>query len=109
MSLRSLLRQTVAIANPSGATGQHGDRAFSAPVSYPARFQQTTKTMINLKGEREPIDGIVFVGPDAAVQIGAKLTYSSAVYRVMKREVVIGRRGETHHYELQVQTWSFGS
>jgi hypothetical protein len=109
MSLNSMLRQSITIENPTGKTGKHGDRSFSPAVTVRSRFQQVTKTMVNLKGEREPIDGIVFVGPDATANIGAKVTYLGNQYRIMKREVVPGRNGKTHHLELQVQTWSFGA
>jgi hypothetical protein len=109
MSITRLLKQTVTIENPNGTVSKRGEPSFSAPATYYARFQPSTKTIMNAKGEREPLDGLVFVAPDATVSIGAKLTYAGAAYRVVRRDVIPGRKGNTHHFELGVQSWSFGA
>jgi hypothetical protein len=109
MAITGLLNQTVSIENEGSVVGKHGETSFGAATSYQARFQRTNKTIMNSKGELEPISGIVFLPADATVSIGAKLTYGSDIYRVITLETVPGANGVTHHLEAMVQSWSFGS
>lgn len=106
MSFASMLNQTVYI-EPAGALDAYGNTSFGAPVSYKARFQETTKTIVTPERERQPIDGVVFLAPAAIVEIGSRVTYGGKQYRIMRRDVITAGNGQTHHYELMVQLWSY--
>lgn len=109
MSFNALLRQTISVKNRDGARDLHGKRALGDSTEYRARFERTYKTIVTPEREREPIHGIVFVPKDAEINIGAQVTYGSEEFRVLERQDVVGRNGRTHHYELLVQLWSFGT
>lgn len=107
MSISHLLNQSISVRNPSGTRDLHGKRALGTATTVRARFERTNKTIVTAEREREPIDGIVFVGPSATVEIGAKVTYDGTDYRVMTRSDVVVGSGGLHHYELMVQLWSY--
>lgn len=109
MSLGSLLNQSVSIKNGTGQFDLHGKPTLGSTASTPGRFEKTYKTIVTENQEREPIHGIVFVGPTVSVNIGAEVTYGSDKYRVMQLEEVVGRGGAIHHKELLVQLWSYGA
>lgn len=107
MSLKRLLKQSITINNPAGALGKHGEVVLGASATVPCRFEKTSRTILNPQGEREPIDGVAYVGATAVLQLGAKVIYSTETYRLMRIEEIPGRRGIIHHYELLLQLWSF--
>ena len=109
MSINGLLNQSVTVELNTSAVGKHGESSFSTGVEYQARFQKTTKSIVNKEGDRIPINGIVFLPADAVITNGSRLTYGSDIYRVMSNEPVPGANGVTHHVELLVQSWSFGT
>lgn len=109
MGINHLLNQSITIENPTGSRDLHGKRAFGASSSVSARFERTNKTIVTAEREREPIHGIVFVAPGTTVAIGSKVTYDGEDYRVMTRSDIVVGSGSTHHLELMVQLWSYGS
>jgi hypothetical protein len=107
MAFNSLLRQTISVKNPSGSRDLHAKTALGAATEHRARFERTYKTIVTAEREREPIHGIIFTKSDATIEIGAQVTYSGEVYRVMQRDDVVGKNGSVHHYEFLVQLWSW--
>lgn len=109
MSFLGLLRQTITVRNPSGTKDLHGKDAFGSATDIRARFERTYKTIVTAQREREPIHAIAAIPSTANVQVGAKVTFGSDLYRVLERADVPGRNGSVHHYELMLQLWSFAS
>lgn len=109
MSFLGLLRQTITVNNPSGTKDLHGKDAYGASATVKARFERTYKTIVTAQREREPIHAIAAIPSTANVQVGAKVTFGSDLYRVLERADVPGRNGSVHHYELMLQLWSFAS
>lgn len=109
MSLTRLCRQTMTVENPDGTRGKHGEVAVGSPSTVYCRFERTQKTILNANGEREPIHGAVIALPTDTFAVGAKITYSSQVYKLMQIDEIPGRNGNNHHFELLVQLWSFSS
>lgn len=106
MSIKHLTNQTVTIANPDGTRTQQGKANFGSATSYDARVEQVNKTMATDEKENEPIDLSVQIDTTDTIERGAKLTYSSATYRVMLVEEVVGYNGTRHHLELECQLWN---
>jgi len=106
MSLNSLLRQNIAIENPTGARDKQGRDSFGSSTAAKARVQLTHKVIVTAEKEREPIDAIVFVAPSTVVKKSSRITYDAEQYRVMKLEPIPGKNGQTHHFELMLQLWS---
>lgn len=109
MSLKSFLKHTISVENPTGSTDRHGDDAFGAATDVPARAERKFKVTVDKDKERRPIHMQFIVGPSSTVLIGARVTYDGEVYRVVERNDAPGRRGDIHHYELMCQYWSFSS
>ncbi len=109
MAIRHLLNQTVGIKNPTTTRDKYGKIGLGAGVTYRARVQLTKKTIITAEREREPIDMIAFLEPSTTINIGAQMTYGSTLYRVIAISPVPGRNGETNHFEVMAQLWSYAS
>lgn len=107
MSLNSLLRQNITIENPTGARDKQGRDSLGDPVQAKARVQLTSKVIVTVTKEKEPIDAIVFLAPSTVVKKSSRITYQDEQYRVMKLEPVPGKNGQTHHFELMLQVWSY--
>lgn len=107
MSFNALLKQSITLQNRSGNRDKTGQPAYAAGSTLAARVQRTQKTIATADRDRTPIHAIIFIGPSTEPQIDAKVTYDGTVYRVMAVEDVVGRNGQTHHYELMCQLWSF--
>lgn len=107
MSLNSLLRQNIAIENPTGTRDKQGRDVLGASTAAKARVQLTHKVIVTAEKEREPIDAIVFVAPSVVVKKSSRVTYDAEQYRVMRLEPIPGKNGQTHHYELMLQAWSY--
>ncbi len=105
MSLKALLNQPGTLENPSGAADRYGQPYFSAPVAVLCRFEQITKTVLNSKGESQPIDGRTFIAPDTVPAIEARFTFNGAHYRVMTVAPLVDGRGRIRHYEVMLQVW----
>lgn len=109
MAIAHLLKQQISIKNPATANDGFGKPTFGSAAGMKARFERVNKTVVTVDHEREPIDGIVYVGPSGAIIVGAQVTYESELYRVIKIADVPDRRGRLHHRELMVQLWSYGT
>jgi head-tail adaptor len=107
MSLNSLLRQNITIENPNGTRDKQGRDSFGENTAAKARIQLTHKVIVTAEKEREPIDAIVFVAPSTVIEKSSRVTYAGEKYRVMKLEPVPGKNGQTHHFELMLQLWSY--
>lgn len=108
MGVTHLLKQTLSIKNPSGATDGQGRPALGAATSVKARVELVYKTILNQDREAIPIHAEAVVGPGETVAIGAQATFDSQVYRVMVIKDAPGRNGDVHHYELMLQLWNYG-
>lgn len=107
MSFNGLLKQTITLRNKSGTRDKQGQPGYASPSSLSARVQRTHKTIATADRDRTPIHAIVFIGPSTEPEIDSKVTYDGTDYRVMAVEDVVGRNGQTHHFELMCQLWSF--
>lgn len=105
MALVGLLNQAGSLYTKS-TRNKYGKTGFGSAVAIKMRFQKTSTTILNNEREPEPIDGIVFVGPDVTIDVGDKLTYNSVTYRVMTVEPIVVGNGSVHHKELKVQEWN---
>lgn len=107
MNVDHLLRQTCTIY-AAGAQDRYGKNEHAAGVDYACRFQQTSRIIQRAKGEKAPIDGIVWLSATALASINDKLTFGSQDYRIMKISPQVDGMGTTRHLELLVQDWSTG-
>ncbi len=102
MSFNALLNQTGTIAN-QGSVDRHGKLAYGSATSVSMRFEKTKKFITTPENDKEPIDGIVFVGPSVSVDTGDKLVFGGINYKVMAVSPIVLGNGQTHHQELMVQ------
>lgn len=109
MAIGNFFKTSSTIENPSSVVGKHGASGFGSATTVFCRFEKTSRTMVKPDGEKTPIDGVVFYPASTTVLIGGRLTIAAVAYRVLAIEDVQGRGGSTHHFELMVQQWSFGS
>lgn len=109
MSLASLLRQTAQYEDPNGGQNRQGDRTLGTAIQMKVRVERTNKTIVTAEREREPIDAIIFAGPDESISIGGRFTYEGTQFRVMRLSDVVGANGRRHHWEVEAQLWSFGA
>jgi len=107
VSFKSMLKQSIAVENPSGQKDKQGRDAFGSSTTLAARVQRTNKVIVTAEREREPIDAIIFVNKDATIVKSARITYDSELYRIIKAEDVPGRNGQIHHIEIMAQLWSY--
>ncbi len=109
MAINQLLNQTGTLENPTGSSDRHGNLGFTDAATIAMRFERSTRTIVTKEREREPIDGTVFVAPNVSVSMGARITFDSQRYRVMRVTTATLGNGKTHHIELLVQSWSYAS
>lgn len=102
MSFNALLNQTGTISNKS-TVDRHGKYSQGSGTSVAMRFEKTKKVIVTPQNDKEPIDGIVFVGPSVSVDTGDKLVFDGITYKVMQVSPIILGNGITHHKELMVQ------
>lgn len=107
MSVSTLSNQSVLIQNPTGTRDKHGQSAFDAGATVSVRFERTYKTIKTEEREREPIHALMGSVPSIDVQIGAKVTYDSEVYRVITVAEAVDGSGNVHHRESNLQLWSY--
>lgn len=107
MSFNSHLNQSITLANPSGTRDKQGQPGYAAAVTLRARVQRTNKTIVTKDRDRAPIHAIIFIGPATEPQTDSQIVYDGTIYRVMAIEDVPGKNGQTHHYEIMAQLWSF--
>lgn len=105
MSLASLLNQTITIST-AGGRDKFGNTVNGSAVSYSARFEKKTKTIVTEQSDRTPIHGSVFVGPGTVVAKGDKVNFESQDYKVMEIAPMVDGRGNVRHTELLVQRWT---
>lgn len=102
--IQGLMNQSLRVYGRTGFD-RYGVQEGNSGVTVRCRFQLTSKTITTKENEREPVDGIVFVGPDVVVDVGDRVRYDSRDYRVLRVAVQVGGTGRTHHKELMVQLW----
>lgn len=102
--IQGLMNQSLRIYARTGVD-RYGNHEGSTGVTVRCRFELTSKTITTKDNEREPVDGIVFVGPSVTVNVGDRVRYNSRDYRVLRMSEVVGGTGKTHHKELMVQLW----
>jgi len=107
VSFKSMLKQSITVENPDGSRDKQGRDGLGSSTTLAARVQRTNKVITTAERDREPIDAIIFVGPETPVRKSARITYDSEQYRVIKSEDVPGRNGSIHHIEIMAQLWSY--
>lgn len=87
------------------AHDRYGKPTTGTGTLYKCRFEKTNKTITTATNEREPIDGIVFVGPQCPVRPGDRVQYGDEHYRVLRCSDIVVGNGSVHHKEFMVQLW----
>ena len=105
MSFAGLLNQSGTIA-AKGAINKYGKFTYGSDTTVSMRFQKTKKIITTVDKDKEPIDGIVFVGPNVSVDTGDKVVYDGLTYKVMVVSPIVLGNGQTHHKELMVQEFN---
>lgn len=103
-----LLNQTGYLKAPA-EKDRYGQPTFGDSVTVKCRFEKTNGTIINMKGETEPIDALAFLKNTETVATGYQFTFGSEKYRVMRVENIVDGRGVTRHLELKLQLWLAGT
>lgn len=109
MSLVGLLNQTAQYEDPNGTQNRQGDSALGSATQMRVRVERTNKTIVTAEREREPIDAIIYAGPNESISIGGRFTYQGQQFRVMRLSDVVGFNGRRDHWEVEAQLWSFAS
>jgi hypothetical protein len=104
MGFNALLNQTGTLYSQT-TKNLFGRPAQTNAQTVKCRFEQVKKTIVNLQGETEPIDGIVFIDTDITPTVGDQFVFDSQKYRVMKVQPMVDGRGKTRHIEFMVQSW----
>lgn len=105
MNVDHLLRQSCDIYT-AGAQDRFGKNAYGSAITYPCRFQSTSRIIQLPNGEKTPIDGVVWLSSIDSVAINDKMVFAGSDFRIMMISPMIDGMGVTRHYELLVQKWS---
>lgn len=105
MNVDHLLKQSCTLAAPEAAD-RTGKSAYPAGTATKCRFQKTSRIIQVNNTEKAPIDGVVWVSRNTAVDTSYKLTFAGIDYRVMMVSPMVDGKGATRHLEVLVQRWS---
>lgn len=104
MSLRGLLNQTITIYNKSSFNAE-GREVVGSGIDYQARVQQTTKQKLLANGNLITIDLIVYIQPDATIEVGDRVAFDSVQYKVFGKYGAVDGSGKVNHYKLELTKW----
>ena len=104
MSLQGLLNQTITIYNETSFNAE-GREVVGAGTDYQVRFQPSTKQKLMVNGNIVTIDAIVYIKPDATVEVGDRVDYGDDKYKVFNKYEAVDGNGKTNHYKLELVLW----
>lgn len=105
-----MMNQDIGVSAPTG-TDRYGVLQYSTTKTVKGRAELGLRRRLDPRGEVVTTDGLFMMpvkdsdGVTMTYTTKNRFTYKGVNYRPIFIDEIVGRTGDVHHYEVEVQLW----